>query len=236
MQFMILRRADAGSEGTRFPGAQLVQALPQARWLHPSAKGARLTRSGGVWSVTEGPFGAPSELVAGFTFIEAASRQEAVEWAKRWPSADAEGQAVIEVREAGCSGGCAGFDTQAAPERTPYMVLLRADAASEADVFTPPEVIAKMMQANADGVRAGVVLAGEGLQPSSKGARVKFGGGKASIIDGPFTEVKELIAGFWLIQAGSMQQAVEWVQHYPFPQPDALQVELREIFAQGRQP
>jgi len=76
-------------------------------------------------------------------------------------------------------------------------------------------------------VKAGVMLAGEGLQPSSRGARVKFSGGKAMIIDGPFAEAKELVAGFWLIQAKSKEEALEWVKSYPFPFAD-VEVELRE--------
>eukprot|EP01034_Spumella_vulgaris_P030686 gene30686-37939_t len=97
MQFMILRRSDKVSETAGFPSAELVRAMPSAKWLQPSSSGLRMTRSAGQWQVSdEGPFD-PRETVAGYTFIEAASREEAALWASRWPVADAEGQAELEV-------------------------------------------------------------------------------------------------------------------------------------------
>lgn len=214
MQFMIMRRADPASEAADFPPPELVQAMPTARWLHASASGARMRRSAGAWHVQHAPFAGPEELVAGFTLIEADSLEAAQAQAAAWPAAD--GQAVLEVREAGCPGGCVGFDTGEAPQRKAYAVLLRSDAGSEADLEPPPEVIATMNRAN------------------QAGARVRLGGGKASFIDGPFTEVKELIAGYWLIQADDLGGAMEWVRQYPYPHPDALEVELRLVHMPGR--
>lgn len=233
MQYMILRRADRGTEAEGFPPPQLVRAVPGATWLHPSASGVRMRRAGGQWRVTEAPF-APAhevihELVAGFTVIEADSREQALAWATGWPTTDGEGDAVLEVREAGCPGGCVGFDTGAAPRTRAYAVLLRSDDASEADLEPPPSVIDTMNRANQAGIQAGIALAGEGLKSTARGGRVKFSGGKPTIIDGPFAEVKELIAGYWLIQADTLEQAMDWVRHYPFPHPDALEVELRTV-------
>jgi hypothetical protein len=235
MQFMILRRADHGTEAEGFPPPQLVQAVPAAKWLHPSGDGVRMRRAGGQWSVTQAPFAATEELVAGFAFTEADSREQALAWvAANWPTADGEGNAVLEVREAGCPGGCVGFDTGATPAGRAYAVLLRSDAASEADLEPPPSVIDTMNRANQAGVKAGIALAGEGLKSTARGGRVKFSGGKPAIIDGPFAEVKELIAGYWLIQADTLEQAMDWVRNYPFPHPDALEVELRTVHIPAR--
>ncbi len=95
------------------------------------------------------------------------------------------------------------------------MVLMPADKNSEAGVLPDEKLIAGMMKYNEDLVKAGVMLAGEGLQPSSKGARVRFSGNKRAVIDGPFTEAKELIAGYWLWQVKSMEEAIEWVKRLP---------------------
>jgi hypothetical protein len=227
MQFMIIRRADASSEAAGFPSAALVAAVPGAKWLHPSASGWRMLRQDGQWQVRHGPFADTS--VAGFTFVEAPDRHAAAALAARWPTPDAEGAAVLEVREAGCPGDCHGFATGAPPRHTAWAVLLRSDAMTEADVAPPAEVIDLMNHANQAAIRAGVALAGEGLKASARGSRVKFSGGKHSFIDGPFAEVKELIAGFWMIDVASADAAMDWVKAYPFPHPDTLEVELRQV-------
>jgi hypothetical protein len=161
------------------------------------------------------------------------SRADAIAWAQAWPTADGEGNAELEVRETGCSGGCAGVDTQSPPRLTPYAVLLRSNRNFEDDVMPPREAIECMMARNAADAQAGVLLAGDGLQPSAKGARVRFGkavdGRRASVIDGPFTEIKELIAGFWLIQAATRDEAIAWVRGYPFPFGAGTVLELREV-------
>jgi hypothetical protein len=108
------------------------------------------------------------------------------------------------------------------------MILVKADADSEAGVLPTEELLTEMGKFNEELVRAGVMLAGEGLHPSSKGKRVRFEGKKKrTVIDGPFAETKELIAGFWLIQAKSMDEAVEWVKRAPFESSD---VEIRQVF------
>ncbi len=228
MQFMVIRRAGGGSENDAFPPGGLVDAVPAGRWLRPSAHGARLRRTENGWTLHEGPFPL-DELVAGFTIVEAPSKAAALEWARGWPVADGEGEVELEVRETGCSGDCHSIDTGRAPSLTPYVVLLRSDEATEADLVPPPEVIERMNRCNAEGVAAGIVLAGAGLQPTSKGARLKLRGGRATVIDGPFTELKELIAGYWLIQAASRQAAVDWIAAYPFPLGPRMEVELREV-------
>ena len=97
-----------------------------------------------------------------------------------------------------------------------FMILVKADKDSEAGVLPSTELLTEMGKYNEELVRAGVMLAGEGLHPSSKGARVRFSGSKRTVVDGPFTEAKELVAGFWLIQAKSKEEAIEWLKRAPF--------------------
>ncbi len=109
------------------------------------------------------------------------------------------------------------------------MVLMPANKDSEAGVLPDEKILTEMGKFNEQLVKAGVLLAAEGLHPSSKGARVKFSGGKSTVIDGPFTETKELIAGFWLWQVKSMEEAIEWVKRGPMSGGD-LQIEIRQVF------
>jgi hypothetical protein len=108
------------------------------------------------------------------------------------------------------------------------MVLVPASKESEAGVLPDEKILAEMGKFNEEMVKAGVMLAGEGLHPTSKGARIKFLGGKTTVIDGPFTESKELIAGFWLIQVKSKEEAIAWMKRAPFG--DGVVLELRQVF------
>lgn len=112
-----------------------------------------------------------------------------------------------------------------------FMVIVKATPNSEAGALPGKELLAAMGKFNEELVKAGVMLAGEGLQPSSKGARVKFSGGKRTVTDGPFAETGELIAGFWLWQCKSKEEAIEWVKRCPDPMPgeDAV-LEIRQVF------
>ena len=107
------------------------------------------------------------------------------------------------------------------------MVIVKADKNSEAGILPSEEILAAMGKYNEELVKAGVMLAGEGLQASSKGARVRFEGDKRTVIDGPFTESKELIAGFWLWQVRSKEEAIEWLKRAPFQEGE---VEIRQVF------
>jgi hypothetical protein len=111
-----------------------------------------------------------------------------------------------------------------------FMVMIKSNEDTEAGVMPSQELRTAMGQYNEELVNAGVMLAGEGLQPSSKGARVKFSGDKRTVIDGPFTEAKELIAGFWLIQAKSREEAIEWVKRCPNPTGGESEIEVRQVF------
>jgi hypothetical protein len=108
-----------------------------------------------------------------------------------------------------------------------FMVLVKADKDSEAGVLPDKKMLTEMGKFNEELVKAGVMLAGEGLQPSSKGARVRFSGGKRTVIDGPFAETKELVAGFWLWEVKSKEEAIEWLKRAPF---ENTEVEIRQVF------
>jgi hypothetical protein len=109
-----------------------------------------------------------------------------------------------------------------------FMVIVKADRNSEAGVMPSTELLAAMGKFNEELVKAGVMLAGEGLQPSAKGVRVKFDGSKRTVTDGPFAEAKELVAGFWLWQCKSKEEAIEWLKRAPFD--DGTEVEIRQVF------
>ena len=108
-----------------------------------------------------------------------------------------------------------------------FMVIVKANKDSEAGVLPDKKILTEMGKYNEELSKAGVMLAGEGLQPSSKGVRVKFSGGKPTVIDGPFTETKELVAGFWLWQVKSKEEAIEWLKRAPFRDEE---VEIRQVF------
>ncbi|MGH7621302.1 MAG: YciI family protein [Gemmatimonadaceae bacterium] len=111
-----------------------------------------------------------------------------------------------------------------------FMVMVKSNAATEAGELPSTELLTAMGKFNEELVRAGVMLAGEGLQPSSKGARIKFSGGKRSVVDGPFAESKELIAGFWIIQVKSKAEAIEWMKRCPNPTGEDSELEIRQVF------
>jgi hypothetical protein len=108
-----------------------------------------------------------------------------------------------------------------------FMVLVKANQDSEAGVLPDRKILTEMGKFNEELVKAGVMLAGDGLHPSSKGARVRFSGGKRTVIDGPFAETKELVAGFWLWQVKSKEEAIEWLKRAPF---EETEVEIRPLF------
>ncbi len=110
------------------------------------------------------------------------------------------------------------------------MVIIKANKDTEAGVMPSEQLLTEMGNFNEELVKAGIMLAGEGLRPSSKGKRVRFSGSKRSVIDGPFAETKELIAGFWLWQVKSMDEALEWVKRCPNPTGAESEIEVRQVF------
>ncbi len=111
-----------------------------------------------------------------------------------------------------------------------FMVMVKATQDSEQGVMPSEELLAAMGSYNEELAKAGVMLAGEGLQPSSKGARVRFDGASRAVVDGPFAETKELVAGYWIWQCKSLDEAIEWVKRCPNPMPGPSEIEIRQIF------
>jgi hypothetical protein len=248
MRFMILIKADEETEAGVLPSEQLLTemgayneelvsagVMVAGEGLHPSSRGVRVRFSGGRTTVIDGPFAETKELLAGFWLWDVKSKEEAIEWVKRCPNPTG-ADSVVEVREAGCASGLEGVGPQApsasAAGSRSYMVLIKSDREMEAGVNPGNERLAAMARRNDEAVREGTLLLAEGLQPSSKGARVRFAGRARTVIDGPFTETKELIAGFWLIQAVSMAEAIKWVERYPYPRVRnaEYEIEIRPVF------
>lgn len=229
MEFMVLRRANQSTErGIQPP------ALEPGTFLRPSAEAVRLQRRNGEWTEVQGPF-PPKELVAGFVLLQAESREDIIDQVRWWPLFDS--GAVYEIRDAGCPGNCVGFDERGTaagtlPQRkealTRYVIFLRADGYTESNAVPPPEVIDVLNQQNEAGVQQGVLLAGEALKGTASAARVHYANSKTSVVDGPFSEVKELIAGYWMLQAASLKEALAWARAYPYPQPGDITLEIRE--------
>ncbi|HWB70286.1 MAG TPA: YciI family protein [Solirubrobacterales bacterium] len=113
------------------------------------------------------------------------------------------------------------------------MAIVKASKDSEAGVMPSPELLTAMGKFNEEMTAAGVMVGGDGLQPSSKGARVSFGGGERTVTDGPFAETKELIAGFWLMEVDSLEDAIEWMKRCPNPHEEAGEIELRPLFEEA---
>ena len=111
-----------------------------------------------------------------------------------------------------------------------FMVMIKADKDTEAGVLPDEKILKAMGKFNEELVKAGVMLAGEGLHPSSKGARVRFSGAKRTVVDGPFAETKELVAGFWIWQLKSKEEAIEWVKRCPNPLPGESVIEIRQVY------
>jgi hypothetical protein len=111
-----------------------------------------------------------------------------------------------------------------------FMVLVKASKNSEAGMMPSEQLLTEMGKFNEELVKAGVMLAGEGLHPSSKGARVRFSGDKRTVIDGPFAETKELVAGFWLWKCASLQEAIDWAKRCPNPTDEGGELEIRQVF------
>lgn len=111
-----------------------------------------------------------------------------------------------------------------------FMVMVKATKDSEAGVMPSEELLGAMAKFNEEMVKAGIMLDGNGLHPSSKGARVRFSGDKRTVIDGPFTETKELVAGYWILQTKSLAEVVEWIKRCPNPHAEESEIEIRQLF------
>ncbi|WP_413624704.1 YciI family protein [Luteibacter sp. Lutesp34] len=248
MQFLIVRKADHDSEAGVMPSRELIDAMGEyidtlaaegrflaGEGLKPSSTGLRVTFAPGRKAVTvDGPFAETKELVAGFSIIEADSMEDAVAWVKGWPAEDANGQAEIEIeiRPIGCPGGLSGFGNPSEEEspKPRYIVMLKANERSETDWNPGPEILGRMSEANRAGHEAGFLIAGHGLSSSRHAKRVTFSQGKATVLDGPFAEIKEMVAGFWVLRVDSIDDVIAWTETFPFPDGDDARLEIRELW------
>jgi hypothetical protein len=262
MRFMMLAKASKDFEAGVLPGEQMLAqmakyteelvkagALLAAERLQPSSKGVRVRYANGKFTVIDGPFAETKELIAGFCLIQAQSRDEAIEWAKRVPFQEGEVEVRplfelpdVPVAPAEKPDGWREKEQQlpdAPPARKPgmirYLGMVKADTDTEAGVLPDEKLLSAMGAFLREGAKSGVFLSGAGLQPSSKGARVRFSGSQRLVTDGPFAETKELIAGYVILQFRSKDEAIEWTKR--FVQVDApgrlgaeSECELRPLF------
>jgi hypothetical protein len=213
MRFVILHQAAPLNE------VGLVPPLSRGVTLHEHAPVASDAAGVRIRFTDAGPEARPctgAQRIAGLSIVEAESRQAAADWLREAAAGDA--QAGFEIRETGCAGGLAGVDPSASATKARFLILVKADADTEAEAPGDPAKLAAMARRNDEGVRDGLLLAADGLRSTARGTRVRVGGGKSTVMDGPFAEAKELVAGFWLIQADSMDDAIAWVRRYPFAQ------------------
>jgi hypothetical protein len=242
MRFLMMVKASKESEAGNLPDEKILSemgkyneelikagALLAGEGLQASSEGARVRCVNGKITVTDGPFTETKDLVAGFWLIQAKSQEEAIEWARRVPfqEGEVEIRPLFELEDfpvdpAEKPDGWREKEEQMRaappPARKPgtirYMGLLKADRDTEAGVLPDEKLLAAMGAFIEEGVKSGVILSGEGLQPSSKGARVRYSGSKRTVIDGPFTETKELVAGYAIIQVASKEEAIEWTKRF----------------------
>jgi hypothetical protein len=258
MRFMMLIKGDEQSEAGGLPDEKIIEAmlnynqdlvnagaLLAAEGLYPSSKGARVKFSCGKPIVTDGPFAEAKEVIAGYWLIQARSKTEAIEWAVRCPGGQLEVRQVYELSDFPVNAEESGWREKEAeqraasdtsrpvePGRKQFMILRMADKDTEAGSMPSEPLLAAMGAYNEEMMRAGVFLTGEGLYPSAQGAWVDFVRGKQTVIDGPFTEAKELIAGFTLIQVKSKEEAIAWVKRWPaLDGGGEVELKVREVFA-----
>lgn len=241
MRFMMIVKATPNCEAGIVPDKQGLAemgsyneqltkagALLAVNRLESSSKGARVHYAKGKFKVTDGPFAETKELVGGFWLIEAKSRDEALDWARRIPFQEGE----VEVRPlfeltdfpvdpAEKPDGWREKEEQfraTPPVRKPgtmrFLGLLKADQETEKGVLPDEKFLTEMGAFFEEGTKSGVILSGEGLQPSSQGFRVRYAAKKRTVTDGPFAETKELIAGYAIIQASSQAEAIEWTKRF----------------------
>lgn len=230
MQYMILQRADARTEGGALP-------LPGMQGLLPSLDAVRIRLADGQATITEGPFPDPYATVAGFGVIEAESKEEALAKARQWPLPEGVDSAELEVRLGGCPGGCAAIPDPGAPQQGKrFAIVLRSSPALEAEDEVPQARLDALNVHNAAEVKAGRLVSASGLRSTASGARVKRTRASSAVIDGPFTEIKELIAGYWMVQVPALQDAIAWALKNPYPTGPDVEVEIREVRPQAARP
>lgn len=223
MRLAILRNAPADAP-LPAPGEGLgITVHDRARLAPPSRSMQVQFTSGGV-RVQAGSFTGTSWPFTQLAIVDAESRASVVAWLQ---GASGDGT-EFEVRESGCAGGLPGVDP-ASPATLPrFAVFVRADATTEAEAPPPAGRLDAMARANGDAVRTGLLLAADGLRSTARATRATVHAGRLTLRDGPFAEAKELIAGFWLVQAPAIDAVIDWVRRYPYAQDQAC-VEIRPV-------
>jgi hypothetical protein len=241
MQFMLIRSdhdplapAAAKPEAVlddllrRLPSAGRPGAPALAVAFAPDAEALRLRLWPGFEAVTSGPFAPGERLPAGFAVFEAPSTAAALDMLRDGPL---DADLTLELRETGCAGGCPGIAPESLGGGGCYAILLRSDAGTEVDAIPAREKLDRLNAFNAVQAAGGILLAGDGLKATARGARVHVKSGQASVIDGPFAEAKELIAGFWMVRAASLDAALDWARTLPYPTGPEVEVEIRRVAA-----
>jgi len=259
MRFMIIRKSAENTEAGQQPSQELVTAmvgfheqlaragiLKDGAGLKPSSVSTRVRLKGKQFSVIDGPFAETKELVAGYSIIEVPSREDALAIMRRWPVED--GDVELELRQLyGAEDFPASADAAAGPPPPPpapparqpgtvrYALLIKSDARTESGAPPDPEVIQAMDGLVADVAASGAMLGGEGLKPSSLGLKLRRARARVTIVDGPFTESKEMIAGFSFLQYQSKQEAIDfakrWLQiHVAWSGTGEGEIEIRPFY------
>jgi len=222
--------------------------------LHPSTLGTRVRISKGKTTLTDGPFAESKEVVAGYFLMKTKDLKEAIEWALKIPGEPEGGEGELELRPifetedfpldpAEQPGGWRDQELEArkalpvpGPEKGHrYMYLLKADKNTESKMMPSEKLLQEMGTLIGEMIEKGVLIAGEGLTPTSEGAKVRVSGGKRTVLDGPFTETKEIIAGFTLYRAKTKEEAIEWARrtlqiHMEGTGIESGEVEVRRIY------
>ncbi|WP_410209585.1 YciI family protein [Aquirhabdus sp.] len=232
MRFLIIHQLDNPSAEAMAAEAALIKTmlrddpvvvrsdvLLSSSRLHQQMPAARLQVTQAHAPVVLDPWMDTAEYTRSFLQIDVPDHEAALAWAQQWPVSHVD--SVVEVRAVGCPGGvhCVSGDIPAEvqPDTEHFMVIIHEESLLSEGTVPPQSVLDGMERYNIESVESGILLAGHGLHPSPDGTRVKFTAGKSSVIDGPFSESKELIAGYWLIQTKSKSEAIEWAKNYPFP-------------------
>jgi hypothetical protein len=239
MRFISMHKADKQMEAGAPPSPELMAGmgpllhemqqagvLLAGEGLRPSSMGVRLTFAAGHRTITPGPFVGSNELIAGYCMVRVPSIAEAIDWATRF--ADAVGDVEIDIRpvtEPWHLGMC---PPPADNSTTRFLMTHKADKAFEAGVPPGAALVAEMAKLKADMARAGVLLSVEAFKPSAEGVRLNFAGGARTVIDGPFAESKELIAGFTILQVNSIAEAMDWTLPFARLVGD-VQIEIRRL-------
>ena len=264
MRFMVLVKSSPESEAGVLPDEQLLSEMGAfneellkagvmlaGEGLQASSKGSRVNYAKGKLTVIDGPFAEAKELVAGFWLLQAKSKDEVVAWLKKAPfrEGEVEVRPLFEVEDfpvdpAEVAGGwrdkevaakAAPLQTSRGKKKMRFMGFVLADKDTEAGVMPEEKGLAAMGSFIEEASKSGVFLAGEGLKPSSEGIRIRYQGSTRTVVDGPFTESKELVAGYSILAVDSKEEALEWTKR--FAQVDAgvrpsgeARCELRQIF------